>query len=576
MAKKATSWELDRANSARAVAVPARDWYFRRVVGQLTGFLLRRVSLAIALAICAFLVLAAGSAQARATPPDPAEAASDQLERMATARFGALNPAERTAVRAAAQRKLAWIGHAEGLDNPANDPTQAEQWGPDRTIRADILRWLYADASAAALMDPSGVGIAGARISGRLDFSYLTVTKPITLLASYVPDGIDFSNAQLRTFDLRRCRTGTIDGDLSVLSSDLEMAGGIFGQVSLFRSNIGGTLDLSAARVSNPGDDAVSAQEAVIGTDAEFHDGFATDGFVDFRLARFGRSLSFKDARFFGSNANGLDAQRAQITGPFYWDGISHTPRTILDLSNASAEALYDDRASWPARGNLYIEGFVYGSIIGGPETASERLEWLGLQPPGYHPRPYQQLAQVLHDEGRADGAVDVLIAQRVAQRRLGRETAGEELWSLILQATIGYGYRPLQALWWIAAFVLFGAALFGIGFSWRIVTPTDESAYRSFIASGESPPHYPPFNALVYSLENFLPVVDLRQGNFWAPNPRHNSRRRARGNPSSKEIEGGVLPATLLRWYLWVHILAGWIITPLLFAGLAGLIRPG
>ncbi|MGH7987919.1 MAG: hypothetical protein ACREQX_16775 [Candidatus Binataceae bacterium] len=28
------------------------------------------------------------------------------------------------------------------------------------------------------------------------------------------------------------------------------------------------------------------------------------------------------------------------------------------------------------------------------------------------------------------------------------------------------------------------------------------------------------------------------------------------------------------LRWYLWLHILAGWIITPLLFVGLARLLR--
>jgi len=31
-----------------------------------------------------------------------------------------------------------------------------------------------------------------------------------------------------------------------------------------------------------------------------------------------------------------------------------------------------------------------------------------------------------------------------------------------------------------------------------------------------------------------------------------------------------------LLRWYLWMHILAGGILTPFLFAGLSGLIRPG
>jgi len=30
-----------------------------------------------------------------------------------------------------------------------------------------------------------------------------------------------------------------------------------------------------------------------------------------------------------------------------------------------------------------------------------------------------------------------------------------------------------------------------------------------------------------------------------------------------------------LLRWYLWFHILAGWTLTPLLLAGLSGLVHP-
>ena len=30
-----------------------------------------------------------------------------------------------------------------------------------------------------------------------------------------------------------------------------------------------------------------------------------------------------------------------------------------------------------------------------------------------------------------------------------------------------------------------------------------------------------------------------------------------------------------LLRWYLWFHVLAGWTLTPLFFAGLSGLVRP-
>ncbi len=520
--------------------------------------------------ILAAAVRYACAASAPEAARDPAIAAADRLEQLAANRFGALSAAERMTVRAAPQRQLKWLGPAAGPDNPANDLTQAEKWGPERTVRADIVRWLYADPQAYALMDQSGLGIAGARISGELDFSYLRIDKPITIFQCYIPDGVDASNANLRSLDLRASRTGAVTADVATIDGDLDLQFGRYATVSIFRTKITGSLDLSGARVTGSDTDSVSAQEARIGDDAEFDQGFATDGTVDFRLARIGQALSFKDAHFFGAGANGLDADRAQISGPLYWDGIRHTPRTILDLADTTAQELYDDRESWPAAGKLDVDGFVYNAIIGGPATAGERLQWLALQPAGYRPRPYRQLAQVLRDEGRDDGAVDVMIAQRVAQRRFGHLSAPERAWNLMLEATIGYGYKPLRALWWIGGFVILGALLFGAGYRLRVITPTEASAYDAFERSGDTPRHYPSFNALVYSLENFLPVVDLHQGMFWRPNPRLPARSRRADSAGS-----GTLTATLLRWYLWLHILAGWILTPLLFAGLSGLIRP-
>jgi hypothetical protein len=185
----------------------------------------------------------------------------------------------------------------------------------------------------------------------------------------------------------------------------------------------------------------------------------------------------------------------------------------------------------------------------------------LGRQAPGYRPQPYEELARVLTADGDTGGATEVMIAQRRAQREFGDLGRLERMWNLLLQITIGYGYRPLRALWWILGFVLLGTALFGAGYRMRIITPTEAAAYGKFAETGSAPGHYPPFNALIYSLENFLPVVDLHQGEYWRPN--------------SNQRDSGIIPASLLRWYLWLHILAGWILTPLLFAGLSGLIRP-
>ena len=328
---------------------------------------------------------------------------------------------------------------------------------------------------------------------------------------------------------------------------------------------------MTGARILDAGHDTVNLVEANVGGDVLFHDGFTTDGIVFARLAKIGHDFSFHGAEFTGNGE--LDAERTTIDGTFYWVDVKHTPTTTLDLEDAHAGAIWDDEASWPAPGNLVINGFVYGDIAGGPSDGPSRLRWLALQPPEYHSQPFRQLATVLNQMGRDDGAVQVRIAKEIAQRRFGHESLPQRMWSLMLQYTIGFGYQPLRALWWIAGFVGLGTILFAWGYRMRIITPTEEAAYREFVGSGDAPPHYPVFNPLIYSLENFLPVVELHQDKYWRPNVRHRVQGKAKRGDERREPSS--LPSRLLRYYMWVHILAGWTITPLLFAGLSGLVRP-
>ena len=367
--------------------------------------------------------------------------------------------------------------------------------------------------------------------------------------------------------------TGPISADMSELARDLSVRFGTYGPLSLFRSSIGGNLDCTGGTFLGSGQTTVNAVESTIAGDAVFHDGFSTDGVVDLRLARIAQSLSFHGAIFSGTAETGLNAERAVIGGILYWVAIQHTPRTQLDLENTKADALWDDEASWPASGMLTIDGFVFNEFAGGPGDAEARLRWLGLQPPGYRPQPYRQVATVLRASGRETGASDVLIAKEELLRREAGLGRMERAWNRMLEVTIGYGYRPLRALWWMAGFVVIGTVLFGFGYLARIVTPTEAAAYGAFIESGTAPPHYPPFNAFIYSLESFLPLVALHQGEYWRPNPVHSAKGHARSGGNGSAL--GLWAGTLLRWYLWFHILAGWTLTPLFFAGLSGLVRP-
>ena len=530
---------------------------------------------AIAIALLMLVVSQAFAAEAhRADPVAFGDSNSSEvaLDGMAQRKFGAsLSTAERKLLHAAPLREVPWFGPSDDPDNAANDPAHGESWGPDRTVRAELIAWLLSDPDVSRFVHPSGLALAGARISGNLDFSYATVDKPLTLIRCYVPDGINLLSAHLQDITVRRSRTGPVFAVTANIHGDASFMNGDFGPISFMRARIDGTLDLTGARILDPGDDAVNLIEANVAGDVVLQDGFVTDGIVYLPLAKIGHDLSIHGAEFRGDGK--LDAERATIDGTFYWVDVKHTPTTVLNLEDVHAGAIWDDEASWPAPGNLILNGFVYGNILSLPTDGPSRLRWLALQPPKYHPQPFRQLATVLSEMGRDDGATQVRMAKEIAQRRFGHESLPQQAWSLMLQYTIGFGYKPLRALWWIAGFVGLGTILFGWGYRMRIITPTEEGPYREFVASGEAPPHYPVFNPIVYSLENFLPVVELHQDKYWRPNPRHSVRGRTKreGEPG----DASSIPSRLLRWYLWLHILAGWTITPLLFAGLSGLVRP-
>jgi hypothetical protein len=539
--------------------------------------LIERKTIDAAIAIALLMLVASRSFAAgppRAGSGESGNSYSPQaaLDAMARQKFGAsLSAAEQKLLHAAPMRDVPWLGPSDDPENPVNDPAHAEKWGADRTVRAEFIEWLVSDPQPAQLIHPSGLALAGARVAGNLDLSYATVNKPLTLIRCYVPEGINLLSAHLQEITVRRSRTGAVFGNLANIHGDASFLMGDFGPLSFMNARIEGTLDLTGARILNTDDNAVNLVEANVGGDVLLHDGFTTDGIVYARLAKIGHDLSVHGAEF--RNDAQFDAERATIDGTFYWVDVKHTPKTVLDLEDVHAGAIWDDEASWPAPGNLNLNGFVYSDIAGGPSDGPSRLRWLALQPPEYHPQPFRQLAKVLGEMGRDDGATQVRIAKELSQRRLGHESLPQRAWSLMMQYTIGFGYLPLRALWWIAGFVVLGTILFGWGYRMRIITPTDEAAYREFVASGDAPPHYPIFNPLVYSLENFLPVVELHQDKYWRPNPRH--RVSVRTTRSGEMRDPSALPSRLLRCYLWLHILAGWTITPLLFAGLSGLVRP-
>jgi hypothetical protein len=110
----------------------------------------------------------------------PDEAAQELLQ-LANARFPQLSGAEGELLRAAASGDMAVCGPISNADDPSYDPARADEWGPERQVQAELIRWLCRDRAAASMVDPAGIQVLGVRIAGPLNLSFLNVPFPIRL-----------------------------------------------------------------------------------------------------------------------------------------------------------------------------------------------------------------------------------------------------------------------------------------------------------------------------------------------------------------------------------------------------------
>jgi hypothetical protein len=115
-------------------------------------------------------------------PSGPAAPSLPHLEVLARSRFPDLSAAELKLLSAAGEGTLAECGTNANESDLASDATHGISWGPERTIQADLIRWLAVHREAAALVDTRGIQVYGARITGELDLSSTAVPFPLRLV----------------------------------------------------------------------------------------------------------------------------------------------------------------------------------------------------------------------------------------------------------------------------------------------------------------------------------------------------------------------------------------------------------
>lgn len=345
------------------------------------------------------------------------------------------------------------------------------------------------------------------------------------------------------------------------------------GEVRLLGAKIGKNFECTQGTFTNPKGYALNADRIHVGGSVHLRNNFTAQGTVRLVGATISGNLDCSGATFVKPNGNALHADSVRVNGSLLlgnglvlkgrviltnavvqgylqWYCVHHPKQSTVKLLSARVGTLWDDCKSWPAK--LWLHEFQYDRLENDALNISveNRMKWLGLQygpaRDGFRAQPYEQLARTLRNAGYPHRASEVLIAKERDRLTYGNMQWYQQLGHRLLGFTIGYGYRPWQALWFCLVFIAVGAVAFGKGRHLAYVQPTSTGV----LASKEAAENYPRFNALVYSLDEFLPLIKLHQAEYWT-----------------------VTKGIWLRLYLWIHIIAGWTLSTLLAVGLSGLV---
>ncbi|MEU4701829.1 hypothetical protein [Nonomuraea dietziae] len=457
------------------------------------------------------------------------------------------------------------VGRTPGQNAPADGAT----WGPERTVRAQVIVALLLGAREPGVGAVPAVRLRGARITGRLELRGGTVDYELALSGCYLDEAPDFSGSVTRTMRFTDCRLPGFNGGGMRVSGHLSLSGAhVTGTVRLPRASfesglwMGGTkidggvhtgaltvdagfylenaeissglrlvgarltggLFMDGATLRNPGGDAFTGDSMVVEDVMKCGKGFTALGCVRLRGARL-TSLSITGALRSPDTPYALHASHMEAREVYL--KYTEPVEGVVTLAHSRIGTMRDDPESWPEQ--LRLNGLIYETLRGG--SIERRIGWVARDPYGFLPQPYEQLAAWYLRDGNDLLARRTLLAKQRARRRtfnpLGR------LWGRLLDVTVGYGYRPWLAGVWFALLLAVGTVTFGL-VPPRAIKP-DES---------------PGFDPFAYTFDLLLPFPAFGQRDLFDP-------------------------AGWTQGLAYGLIIAGWILATALIAGATRVLRP-
>lgn len=516
-----------------------------------------------------------------------------------------LRPAEAALIEAAKIGSMCRIG-----------PPRPGAPSETNTIRPEVVRLLATGGAPGAEITAKGLMVRGAWIDGMLDLQGVRIAVPLTFQDCHFPSSIVIAGAELRDFSLNGSRvqakkSRAIHGDAVRIDGSLNMRHGFHasGEIRLTSAKISGVFACMGARIVHPSGYALYAAEMQVGGNVYLRDGFTAEGAVTFFGAQIGRDLQVWGATLTCADGPALSVRSAKIGDVLRLraqakedpGSTRELPTKIegkLDLRGARVGALEDDEATWPEKGLLRIDGFVYGRLDGrSPVAARARKRWLLSQTryeltTSFRPQPFEHLMSVLRQMGHGEEARRIGVLKERQRARAGKVPIYLRPVHALFGLIVGYGYWTSRALLWSLLFVIVGGVTFDAAWRAGAMAPASDvvltsEGWRACVSDEPAHPaecwardpsgyDYQTFEPWLYSVDVFLPVVTFEQEAAWSPSP-------PRGGPAFElapdAAQGAVFAAigdtTIggLAWiWRYVHEAAGYILSAFAIAGAARL----
>ena len=211
------------------------------------------------------------------------------------------------------------ISSHRGISFGEGDPRKlksADDWGPERTIRGNVLSELLLRTSQHKSPLNYRIQIQGIRVAGSFEISDAEIDLSIYFKRCYFDQEVNLKRARVRSLHLNFCVMGYFDAEGANIMGFLAVAYSVAQRgVSLVGSRVASSVALDGSSVSGDDKLALNADGIKVGGDMFLRREFASNGAVLMRGARIAGQLDCSSSLFNSTSIDALALDRARIGG---------------------------------------------------------------------------------------------------------------------------------------------------------------------------------------------------------------------------------------------------------------------